>query len=156
MDHFASGDPLFTDAQTLAASDTAIHPDDDEVVAMVKELLETRIRPAVQEDGGDIVFKGFDAESGTVTLKMMVRGGAWGRRLICEGGGWGGGRGGLLGLARAGGRWASLLSGLHPFEMPWVLKQCAHPHLHSTAINRARAAAARRLRSPSRAASRTC
>lgn len=39
---------------------------------MIKELLETRIRPAVQEDGGDIVYKGFDPDSGTVTLKMMV------------------------------------------------------------------------------------
>jgi Fe-S cluster biogenesis protein NfuA len=38
---------------------------------MIKELLETRIRPAVQEDGGDIVYKGFDPESGTVTLKMI-------------------------------------------------------------------------------------
>jgi hypothetical protein len=44
-----------------------------QVVAMIKELLETRIRPAVQEDGGDIVYKGFDPDSGTVTLKMMVR-----------------------------------------------------------------------------------
>lgn len=32
-------------------------PDDDEVVAMIKELLETRIRPSVQEDGGDIFYK---------------------------------------------------------------------------------------------------
>jgi hypothetical protein len=40
---------------------------------MIKELLETRIRPAVQEDGGDIVYRGFDQDSGTVTLKMMVR-----------------------------------------------------------------------------------
>jgi Fe-S cluster biogenesis protein NfuA len=71
MDHFSSGDPLFTDKDTLAASDTAIHEDDDEVVAMIKELLETRIRPAVQEDGGDIVYRGFDPDSGTVTLKMM-------------------------------------------------------------------------------------
>ena len=39
---------------------------------MIKELLETRIRPAVQEDGGDIVYKGFDPDSGTVTLKMVV------------------------------------------------------------------------------------
>uniref|UniRef100_A0A383V5U1 Scaffold protein Nfu/NifU N-terminal domain-containing protein n=1 Tax=Tetradesmus obliquus TaxID=3088 RepID=A0A383V5U1_TETOB len=71
MDHFSSGEPLFTDKDSLAASDTAIHEDDDEVVAMIKELLETRIRPAVQEDGGDIVFRGFDADSGTVSLKMM-------------------------------------------------------------------------------------
>jgi len=46
---------------------------------MIKELLETRIRPAVQEDGGDIVYKGFDPDSGTVTLKMMVSG----RRQPC-------------------------------------------------------------------------
>lgn len=38
---------------------------------MIKELLETRIRPAVQEDGGDIVFRNFDPDSGIVTLKMM-------------------------------------------------------------------------------------
>jgi hypothetical protein len=52
-----AGDPLFTDASALAGSNTAIHEDDSEVVAMIKELLETRIRPAVMEDGGDIVFK---------------------------------------------------------------------------------------------------
>jgi len=34
--------------------------DDSETVAMIKELLETRIRPAVQDDGGDIVYRGFD------------------------------------------------------------------------------------------------
>lgn len=34
--------------------------DDSETVAMIKELLETRIRPAVQDDGGDIVYCGFD------------------------------------------------------------------------------------------------
>jgi hypothetical protein len=43
-----------------------------QIVAMIKELLETRIRPAVQEDGGDIVFKSFDPESGVVVLKMQV------------------------------------------------------------------------------------
>lgn len=53
-----------------------------QVVAMIKELLETRIRPAVQEDGGDIVYKSFDPDSGTVVLQMQVRGWA--------GVGWGG------------------------------------------------------------------
>jgi Fe-S cluster biogenesis protein NfuA len=38
---------------------------------MIKELLETRIRPAVQEDGGDIVYQGFEEDTGTVTLRMM-------------------------------------------------------------------------------------
>ena len=42
-----------------------------QVVAMIKELLETRIRPAVMEDGGDIVFRSFDPDTGVVTLKMM-------------------------------------------------------------------------------------
>lgn len=69
MDHFAAGDPLFTDPSAVA-SDTAILDSDSEVVAMIKELLETRIRPAVQEDGGDIVFEGFDEDSGIVTLSM--------------------------------------------------------------------------------------
>ena len=41
---------------------------DSEVVGMIKELLETRIRPAIQEDGGDIEFRGF--ESGNVLLKL--------------------------------------------------------------------------------------
>lgn len=56
----------------MQASDTAISADDDEVVAMIKELLDTRIRPAVRDDGGDIVYKGFDPDSGTVYLKMQV------------------------------------------------------------------------------------
>ena len=41
---------------------------DSEVVGMIKELLETRIRPAIQEDGGDIEFRGF--EGGMVLLKL--------------------------------------------------------------------------------------
>ena len=41
---------------------------DSEVVGMIKELLETRVRPAIQEDGGDIEFKGF--EDGYVMLKL--------------------------------------------------------------------------------------
>ncbi|CAB4054404.1 NFU1 [Lepeophtheirus salmonis] len=50
-------------------SDTEIHEDDDDTVAMIKELLDSRIRPTVQEDGGDIVFMGFD--DGVVKLKMQ-------------------------------------------------------------------------------------
>ena len=41
---------------------------DSEVVAMIKELLETRIRPAILDDGGDIEFRGF--ENGNVLLKL--------------------------------------------------------------------------------------
>ena len=46
----------------------SFNEDDDEVVSMIKELLETRIRPAIQEDGGDIDLKGF--ENGIVMLKL--------------------------------------------------------------------------------------
>lgn len=71
MDFFSSGKPLIMDSNTLASVDTAIHEDDSETVAMIKELLETRIRPAVQDDGGDIEYRGFDPETGIVKLKMQ-------------------------------------------------------------------------------------
>ena len=44
----------------MKVSDTTILPGDDEVVATIKELLSTRVRPSVQEDGGDIFYVGFD------------------------------------------------------------------------------------------------
>ncbi|KAH8289583.1 hypothetical protein KR054_007447, partial [Drosophila jambulina] len=67
MDFFASGLPVLHEAQPNA--DTEILEDDDETVMMIKELLDTRIRPTVQEDGGDIVFMGY--EEGVVKLKMQ-------------------------------------------------------------------------------------
>ena len=58
-----------TDGQEGAGEDSlAANDEDDEVVAMIKELLETRIRPAIQEDGGDIEFRGFN--DGMVMLKL--------------------------------------------------------------------------------------
>ncbi|TKY50612.1 NifU protein 4 [Spatholobus suberectus] len=71
MDFYSSGQPLFLDSQAAAAKDTAIHEDDSETVAMIKELLETRIRPAVQDDGGDIEYRDFDQDTGIVKLKMQ-------------------------------------------------------------------------------------
>jgi len=71
MDFYSSGQPLFLDSQASAAKDTAIHEDDSETVAMIKELLETRIRPSVQDDGGDIEYCGFDTETGIVKLRMQ-------------------------------------------------------------------------------------
>ncbi|KKY38057.1 putative hira-interacting protein 5 [Diaporthe ampelina] len=50
------------------ADSLAYDENDEEVVGMIKELLETRIRPAIQEDGGDIEFRGF--EDGNVLLKL--------------------------------------------------------------------------------------
>ncbi|OKL59541.1 NifU-like protein [Talaromyces atroroseus] len=56
-------------AQEGGEEDTlGYNEEDDEVVGMIKELLETRIRPAIQEDGGDIEFRGF--ENGIVMLKL--------------------------------------------------------------------------------------
>lgn len=51
-------------------TDTTILEDDDEIVAMIKELIEARIRPAVQEDGGDIRYVGFEEETGIVTVEL--------------------------------------------------------------------------------------
>ncbi|KAM4591259.1 NFU1 iron-sulfur cluster scaffold homolog, mitochondrial [Odontesthes bonariensis] len=64
---FESGDPAIT-AGTVH-HESSISEDDDEIVSMIKELLDTRIRPTVQEDGGDVIFKGF--ENGTVQLKLV-------------------------------------------------------------------------------------
>lgn len=71
MDHFTSGEPLIYPGEAQERMDTHISEDDSEVVAMIKELLDTRIRPAVQEDGGDIVFRGFEEESGVVRLQLV-------------------------------------------------------------------------------------
>ncbi|KAL1923416.1 uncharacterized protein VTP21DRAFT_8396 [Calcarisporiella thermophila] len=67
MDFFSSGQPVLSDGEH-APSDTEILPDDPEVVQMIKELLDTRIRPAIQEDGGDIEYRGF--VDGVVQLKL--------------------------------------------------------------------------------------
>ncbi|CAH0720362.1 unnamed protein product, partial [Brenthis ino] len=67
MDFFASGLPIVTDAKP--SGDTQINEDDDEIVQMIKELLDTRIRPTVQEDGGDVLF--VDFKDGVLRLKMQ-------------------------------------------------------------------------------------
>ena len=70
MDFFtANNQPVLIDSDP--SPDTVVDDDDDEVVAMIKELLDTRIRPTVMEDGGDIIFKGFDIETGIVKLKLQ-------------------------------------------------------------------------------------
>ncbi|KAH6766908.1 NFU domain protein 4 [Perilla frutescens var. hirtella] len=71
MDFYSSGQPLILDSATASSMDTAIQEDDSETVAMIKELLETRIRPAVQDDGGDIEYVGFDPDTGIVKLRMQ-------------------------------------------------------------------------------------
>eukprot|EP00607_Mallomonas_marina_P009269 CAMPEP_0182417844 /NCGR_PEP_ID=MMETSP1167-20130531/2284_1 /TAXON_ID=2988 /ORGANISM="Mallomonas Sp, Strain CCMP3275" /LENGTH=252 /DNA_ID=CAMNT_0024591651 /DNA_START=77 /DNA_END=831 /DNA_ORIENTATION=+ len=68
LDFFAEGTPVVTDTPTI--SDTTILDTDDEVVALIKELLETRVRPSVQDDGGDIFYEGFDPHTGIVSVKL--------------------------------------------------------------------------------------
>ena len=65
MEHFTAGRPVMT---ATTAAETP-EEDDDEVVSQIKELLETRVRPAVAMDGGDIVYQGF--EDGIVYLHMQ-------------------------------------------------------------------------------------
>ncbi|KAG7380915.1 nifu-like protein [Phytophthora pseudosyringae] len=68
MDFFASDEEVMSDEPVI--TDTTILPEDDEVVAMIKELLEQRIRPSVQDDGGDIFYKGFDEKTGMVMVQL--------------------------------------------------------------------------------------
>lgn len=69
MEHFTSGAPVMTDeAQAPAVKTSPASDTDDEVVKQIKELLDTRIRPAVAADGGDIEFDSFT--NGVVYLHM--------------------------------------------------------------------------------------
>ena len=69
MEHFQSGQPVIT-GEGPAASGHAEHDGEDaEVVGQIKELLDSRVRPAVAQDGGDITFHGF--ERGVVYLHMQ-------------------------------------------------------------------------------------
>lgn len=70
MDHFTSGQPLFEAAAGEGAAEDVYEGDTAQVVAEIRELLDTRIRPAVARDGGDILFDRFEPDSGTVWLHM--------------------------------------------------------------------------------------
>ena len=91
LDHFVSGAPLFAPgsaAGILVADETAIEekPEDVDFIDQIMELSETRVRPAVAQDGGDIVYKGYrdgqlylsmhgacsGCPSSTVTLKRGI------------------------------------------------------------------------------------
>lgn len=80
LDHFVTQTPLFK-AEAMAGNGIAVPPEDDaemaveddpadaDIVAQIKELLETRVRPAVAGDGGDIKYRGF--RDGVVHLQMQ-------------------------------------------------------------------------------------
>jgi Fe-S cluster biogenesis protein NfuA len=69
MEHFMSGAPLLSgEHQEADGADEFFETKDAETVATIKELIETRVRPAVANDGGDITFRGF--KDGIVFLDM--------------------------------------------------------------------------------------
>ncbi len=91
LDHFVSGAPLFAHgtAAGIHVAETAgfdENPEDAEIIDQIKELIETRVRPAVAQDGGDIAYKGYrdgrlylsmhgacsGCPSSTVTLKRGI------------------------------------------------------------------------------------
>jgi Fe-S cluster biogenesis protein NfuA len=86
MEHFQSGQPMIEGDETGGSGHAAHDGPDAEIVGQIKELLDTRVRPAVAQDGGDITFHGFDrgivylhmqgacagCPSSTLTLKMGI------------------------------------------------------------------------------------
>lgn len=67
MEHYVAGRPVLL-GEDAASEEAEIAPEDREIVAQIKELLDTRVRPAVAGDGGDIVFYGY--RDGVVRLHM--------------------------------------------------------------------------------------
>ena len=66
MDHFVSGASLTRGVEAVV--DDGV--EDSEIVAEIKQLLDSRVRPAVAQDGGDILFDAFDEETGVLSLRM--------------------------------------------------------------------------------------
>lgn len=74
MDQFLTNkkEPVITKELIAESEREAAEQEDElELVSMIKELIETKIRPAIQDDGGDIEYKGFDEETGKVFLKLQ-------------------------------------------------------------------------------------
>jgi len=73
LDHFVSGAPLFAEGSAAGIhvsedSDFEEDPEDADIIDQIKELIETRVRPAVAQDGGDIAYKGY--REGRLYLSM--------------------------------------------------------------------------------------
>ena len=69
MEHFVAGHPLLLDDAAQTAEEVADDGADVEIIAQIKELLDTRVRPAVAQDGGDITYQGF--QNGVVMLQLQ-------------------------------------------------------------------------------------
>lgn len=70
MDHFMAGLPVVEENGGEAGDEITYEGETAEIVAEIKELIETRVRPAVAQDGGDIVFSKFEPATGVVWLHM--------------------------------------------------------------------------------------
>ena len=69
MEHFTAGLPvLLQDGQTLEEAHEDVAEEDRQLADQIKELIDTRVRPAVAQDGGDIIFRGF--RQGIVKLEL--------------------------------------------------------------------------------------
>ena len=85
MEHFTAGRPIML-SESAVEEDMIGAEEDQEIVSQIRELIDTRVRPAVAQDGGDIIFRGFEkgivflhmqgacsgCPSSTVTLKMGI------------------------------------------------------------------------------------
>ena len=69
MEHFVAGHPLLLDDAAQTVDEVADDGADAEIIAQIKELLDTRVRPAVAQDGGDITYQGF--QNGIVMLQLQ-------------------------------------------------------------------------------------
>ena len=69
MEHFQSGQPVMAGDHSAASGHAEHTGEDAEIVGQIKDLLDSRVRPAVAQDGGDITFHGFDR--GVVYLHMQ-------------------------------------------------------------------------------------
>ena len=69
MEHFVAGHPLLLDDAAQTADEVADDGADAEIIAQIRELLDTRVRPAVAQDGGDITYQGF--QNGVVMLQLQ-------------------------------------------------------------------------------------
>ncbi|MCL4135675.1 UNVERIFIED_CONTAM: hypothetical protein GTU68_003206 [Idotea baltica] len=73
MDHYMAGLPVVDETAAsgnASADETVYEGEHAEIVEEIKELIETRVRPAVAQDGGDIIFHNFEPETGIVRLSM--------------------------------------------------------------------------------------
>lgn len=68
MEHFVAGKPVLAEGAATTKTDEDYSEEDAELVGQIRELIESRVRPAVAQDGGDIIFRGF--RDGVVKLEL--------------------------------------------------------------------------------------